>query len=215
MAALGGIFTTTKLERDGTPWWPGEVRQYRELQQLVDGRQGKLLMKLPLRWAFRRDPADQGLADGLSAGPPNLDYWNAHKAELTDSNRRDYPNEWEMIRTDLYAQAQGIRFADRQSYTGHMWYHTKLELIDDTAGGSIHIHFPGLFNECWLYINGKLVAHREQGKLWWLNDYRFEWDVDLTDKLNKGKNDIALRCHCEHHFGGMFRRPFLYKKVAQ
>ncbi len=215
MAALGGIFTTTKLERDGTPWWPGEVRQYRELQQLVDGRQGKLLMKLPLRWAFRRDPADQGLADGLSAGPPNLDYWNAHKAELTDSNRRDYPNEWEMIRTDLYAQAQGIRLADRQSYTGHMWYHTKVELIDDTAAGSIHIHFPGLFNECWLYINGKQVAHREQGKLWWLNDYRFEWDVDLTDKLNKGKNDIALRCHCEHHFGGMFRRPFLYKKVAQ
>ena len=30
MTALGGIFTTTKLEGDGAPWWPGEVRQYRE-----------------------------------------------------------------------------------------------------------------------------------------------------------------------------------------
>ena len=66
-----------------------------------------------------------------------------------------------------------------------------------------------------LYINGEEVAKREQGKLWWKNDYRFEWDVDLTGKFKPGKNTIALRCHCEHHFGGMFRRPFLYQAVAE
>ncbi|SVD14821.1 uncharacterized protein METZ01_LOCUS367675, partial [marine metagenome] len=44
--------------------------------------------------------------------------------------------------------------------------------------------------------------------------YRFEWDVDLTGKLKSGKNVLALVCKCEHHFGGMFRRPFLYRAVA-
>jgi hypothetical protein len=215
MTALGGIFTTTKLERNGTPWWPGEVQQYRDLHRLVNGREGKMLIVLPLRWAFRRDPKGQGLAERLSLGPPNLDYWNAHQEKLTTTNRKDYPDEWELIRTDLYAQAQGIRLADRQSYTGHMWYHTELQLTDDQVGGSTHLLFPGLFNECWLYINGRQVAHRKQGKIWWLNDYRFEWDVDLAGKLRTGKNDIALRCHCEHHFGGMFRRPFLYQKVGK
>ena len=44
--------------------------------------------------------------------------------------------------------------------------------------GAVHIRFPSLFNECWLYVNGEEVAHHKQGQLWWLNDYRFEWDVD-------------------------------------
>ena len=62
-------------------------------------------------------------------------------------------------------------------------------------------------------IKGALVAHRKEGKLWWLNDSRFEWDVELTGMLTPGANKIALRCHCEHHLGGMFRRPFLYRAM--
>ena len=112
-----------------------------------------------------------------------------------------------MIRSDLYAQAQGIRHPDRQSCTGYLWYRTDVELTAGQADGAPHIRFPGLFNECWLYINGKEVAFRKQGKLWWLNDYRFKWDVDLSGKLKAGRNIIALRCNCEHHFGGMFRVP--------
>jgi hypothetical protein len=34
--------------------------------------------------------------------------------------------------------------------------------------------------------------------------------VDLSGTLKAGKNVIALRANCEHHMGGMFRRPFLY-----
>ena len=214
MTSLGGIFTTTRLERDGTPWWPGEVRQYRELLRFVDGRQGTLIMKLPLQWAFRRDARNKGLSKGYATGPVDLAYWKANKAKLTVDNRKDYPDQWEMVRTDLYAQAQGIRHPDRQSYTGHFWYRTEVQLTADQASGVPHVRFPGLFNECWLFINGREVAYRKQGKLYWLNDYRFEWDVDLTGKLKAGTNTIALRCNCEHHFGGMFRRPFLYRKTA-
>ena len=218
MAALGGVFTTTRLEGKGTPWWPGEVRQYRELLPYTDGSQGELIAKLPVEWAFHRDPNNNGLSKSYATGPIDLGYWKANNAKLTADNRKDYPDQWELIRTDLYAQAQGIRHPDRQSYTGYFWYRTHVELtgdnVGDQKGGAPHIRFPGLFNECWLYVNGQEVAYRKQGKLWWLNDYRFEWDVNLSGKLRAGKNDIALRCRCEHHFGGMFRRPFLYRKIA-
>ena len=214
MAAMGGIFTTTRLERDGTPWWPGEVRQYRELLAFIDGTKGELVAKLPLAWSFRRDLDNQGLSEGYANKPIDLSYWKANQQKLTVDGRKDYPDQWEMIRTDLYAQAQGIRHEDRQSYIGHFWYRTEVDLTAEQANDAIHIRFPGLFNECRLYVNGQEVASRKQGKLWWSNDYRFEWDVNLTGKLRANKNVIALRCHCEHHFGGMFRRPFLYRMIV-
>src|SRR5262245_3925203 len=80
----------------------------------------------------------------------------------------------------------------------------------DQAIASPHIRFPGLFNRCELYVNGKEIARREQNVLWWTEDYRFEWDVSLEDRLRAGENAIALRCHGARHMGGMFRRPFLY-----
>ncbi len=85
------------------------------------------------------------------------------------------------------------------------------ELTAEQTAGAAHLMFPGLFNECWLYVNGKQVAHREQHPIWWRNSYAFEWDVDLQGKLHAGKNTIALRIDNPHHFGGMFRRPFLYR----
>jgi hypothetical protein len=215
---MSGIFTTYrnyKVEHRGYAWFPGEVKQYRELIPFVDGTKGKLITKLPIDWAFHRDDEGKGLEKGYAAGAVDFSHWEANKDKLTRDSRKDYPDEWEMLRADLYAQAQGIRHPDRQSYTGSLWYRTDVELTAEQAGGAVHLRFPGLFNECWLYVNGKEAAYREQGKLWWLNDYRFEWDVDLTGKLKAGKNTIALRCSCEHHLGGMFRRPFLYTKIAE
>jgi len=209
MADFGGIFTTTKLEGDGWPWWPGEVRQYKELLALTDGTKGTLAARLPLEWAFRRVP-DLPKVPDLREGTPDLAYWKAHAADLTLDSRKDYPDQWELLRTDLYMQAQGIRTPDRQSFTGHAWYRTDVELAADQAKAPIHVRFPGLFNSCWLYVNGIEVAHREVNPIWWYNDYRFEWDVDLAGKLRPGANTLALRVHCPHHFGGMFRRPFLY-----
>ena len=215
MAALGGIFTTTRLEGDGIPWWPGEVRQYRELLAFIDGSQGQLIAKLPLEWAFRRDPDRKGLERGYHMETPDLSYWDAHQDQYDIDRRKDYPtSQWEMLRTDLYAQAQGVRHPDRQSFVGDMWYHSDVEVHAGEAQGAIHLRFPGLFNECWLYVNGEEVGHRAQSDLWWHNDYRFEWDVNLSGKLKAGRNTLTLRCDCEHHFGGMFRRAFLYRKLT-
>jgi hypothetical protein len=216
---LSGIFTTYrnyKVEDKGYAWWPGEVKQYRELAALIDGSRGELIRKLPLEWAFRRDPERKGLVVGYHTEPVDLAYWNAHQDQYDPESLKDYPaDQWQTLRADLYAQAQGIRHPDGQSYVGDLWYRTDLELSADEVQGALHLRFPGLFNECWLYANGKEVGHRRQHKLYWANDYRFEWDLDLSGLLKAGKNRLALRCNCEHHFGGLFRRPFLYRAAGE
>ena len=211
-----GIFTTYRGMNlgDAYPWWPGEVKQYRELIPYMDGTKGKLIKRLPLEWALRRDPDNSQKASSLSE--VDLTYWNKHNDELTLDNRRLYPtNEWEIVRSDLYAQAQGLRMPDRQSFTGTLWYRTEIDLTADQTKGPLHIRFPGIFNKTNVYINGEQAARRDgYNDMWWHNDYRYEMDVATGGKLKAGKNIITVQCINPHHFGGMFRRPFLYKKVG-
>lgn len=212
MTKMNGIFTTYKgMGENGPAWWPGEVQQYRELLEFTNGTKGTLVKWTPLEWAYRRDPKNDAANEKWATGPIDLNYWNALPNKGTIESHLKNPGNWEMLRTDLYVQAQGVLAADGQSFTGANWYRTDLDLTPDQVGDKVHIRFPGLFNEAWLYVNGERLAHREQNKIWWYNDYKFEWDVDLSGKLKAGKNTIALRTNNPHHFGGMFRRPFLYR----
>lgn len=194
---MNPAFTTyRRIGEKGPAWWPGEVRQYRELAAYTDGSRGERVAVLPVLWDFRTDPDDRGVAEGWPGQPTA-------------------PGEWSRLRSDLYLQAQGVLAPDGHSYTGHAWYRTALELTPEQAAGRLHLRFPGLFNEAWLYVNGEQVAHRPLASpLWWRNDYRFEWDVALAGKLRAGANRIDLRIHNPHHFGGLFRRPFVYRAVG-
>lgn len=209
LTAMNKAFTTTRLE-ESYAFWPGEVAQYRELLSLFDGKKGELIIKLPLEWAFHRDPHGEGEKRGFASAPVDLSYWRAHGGDYNIETRKDYPDEWEMVRTDLYVQAQGVRFLDQHNYVGDIWYRTKLDLSAAQAGTATRLMFPGLFHACDLFIAGRKVAERAQRPLWWHNDYRFQWDVPLEGALRADENDIALRCHIPGHMGGMFRRPFLY-----
>ncbi len=212
-----GIFVSAGMGEKGPAWFPGEVAQYGDMLALTDGTKGRLLTQLPLEWAFRRDPHDTGLASGFAYREADLGYWEQNRSRFeTPESRRDYPiTEWEMVRSDLYPQAQGVLHSDWQSFTGFMWYKTGVTLAANQVVGNARVHFPGLFSEAWLYVNGRLVAHRPQKHMWWYNDYRFDWDVDLAGHLRPGRNDFALRIHNTHHVGGMFRRPFLYEPIAK
>jgi len=215
MTEMNGTFTTyKKIGESGWAWFPGEVKQYEVYAGLTDGTKGTLVTKLPLEWAFRRDPNDTGYARGWKDAQPDLTYWNKNKASYPIEKRKDYPTtQWEVVRSDIYAQGQGVLHPDWQSFTGFMWYQTPVEITAADAAKPLHIMFPGLFSEAWLYVNGELVEHRPQLHVWWFNDYRFEWDVNLTGKLKPGKNNIVLRIHNTHHNGGLFRRPFIYSPV--
>ena len=171
---------------------PGLCGKTTNLQHIYDksnvGTKGKLIAKTPLEWAFRRDPNDTGLPGGWAYREPDLSWWKAQKDKTGTAVHQNNPGHWEMLRTDLYAQAQGVITPDFHSYTGHAWYRTELDLKAADTQGKVHLMFPGLFNECWLYVNGYLVAHRPQKAMWWYNDYKFEWDVDVAGHLKPGKN---------------------------
>lgn len=209
-------FTTyRKIGEKGPAWFPGEVEQMRKLSTLTQGPNGQLIARFPVEWAFRRDPNDSGLARGWAYERADLTSWETNRSSATLENRKDSGNNWETLRTDRYAQAQGIRHPDGQSFTGYLWYQSELRLNAEQTRGSPRLMFPGLFNACWLYVNGQLVASRPFPERWWLADYSFEWDVDLTSHVRPGANLFALRCRNPHHFGGMFRRPFLYQSKVE
>jgi hypothetical protein len=211
LTGLSEILTTyKKIGEQGSAWWPGEVEQYRKLAKITNGEAGTLVLKTPLQWLFRTDPQNVGVdqkwaAIAIETPPANESpRWQDIQSQL---------GNWQWLRTDIYAQAQGVVTKEHQSYTGHAWYRTELEVPAEKAGSPLQLMFPGLFNESWLYINGEQVAHRENyNPVWWYNAYEFEWDVPVAGKLKAGKNTIALRIHNPHHMGGMFRRPFLYTK---
>lgn len=210
LTALSGVLTTYKvIGEHGSAWWPGEVEQYRKLAKLTTGETGTLVQALPLEWLFRTDPQNVGVEQKWATAA--LEAPAAKAARWQDVQSQ--AGKWQSLRTDLYAQAQGIVTADHQSYTGHAWYRTEVDIPADKAGVPLQLMFPGVFNEGWLYINGEQVAHRENyNPVWWYNAYEFEWDVPVAGKFKPGKNSIALRLHNPHHMGGMFRRPFLYSK---
>ena len=214
---MNGTFTTYRNYGDkGPAWFPGEVNYYGALRSLTDGTTGTLIEKLPVEWAFHRDASDAGLPLGWAYRPANMTYWENHRDEYNVMNRKDYPiTEWEMARTDLYLEGQGIKQPDWQALTGYMWYKTIVDLDRAQAARKVHINFPGLFSECWLYVNGQLVQHRPQNYMWWRNSYLFQWDVDISKYLKPGDNDISLRVYTKHHLAGMFRRPFLYEPVPK
>ncbi len=183
---MNGTFTTYRnYPEQGPGFWPGEVALMRELASLSAG----LITKLPLEWQFNADVHDEGLWRGWASQPPA---------------------DGRPMRTDLYCQAQGLKTADHHSLTGFGWYRSPVILSASQLTRPVHLCFPGLFNESWLYLNGVLVAHREQKPLWWQNDYSFRWDVDLGRRLRPGVNQLVLRTVMSHQLSGMFRRPFLY-----
>lgn len=221
LAKMNPTFTTrvvgvaAETKENGPAWFPGEVEQYRALGSLTDGTKGALIQKLPLEWAFRRDPHDTGVVSGWAYKPVDLTWWKSRKDAGSIDSHRENPGRWEMLRTDLYVQAQGVLSPDYHGYTGYAWYRTDAQLPPDAAKGKVRAMFPGLFNEAWLYVNGRLVAHRPYKEPWWLSDYKFEWDVEVGEFLKPGANTIAVRVNNPHHFGGMFRRPFLYRPAGK
>lgn len=188
LSDLHPAFTTHRqFKESGPAWWPGEVEYFRQLAKLEQ------VVKAPLEWHFKVDSKDSGI-------------WR-NWAQSTDFS------DWKQLRIDALPRHLGILEADHTSPEGYAWYACQIELSPKQIGkGDLQLVFPGLFNNSWLYLNGHLVDWRSQQDLWWNNDYRFLWTVDLEGKLKPGLNTIALRTKLKQHPSGLFRRPFLARK---
>lgn len=216
LADMNPTFTTfKKIGETSYAWWPGEVNQYRELLPYTNGTKGSLVKKLPLVWNFRRDPNARGVAENWPGQPVDDSAWRELPQPLTLQARHQLAGQWEPLRTDLYAQAQGVIGTDHQSYAGLAWYHTEFTLNSSEASSALRVRFPGIFNDAFIYVNGQLLGQRQlPHALWWANDYRFEWDVELSGHVKPGVNRLDLQLDIANHFGGIFRRPFIYRVVA-
>lgn len=191
---------------DQTAWLAGEIRQYTELRALMDGSKGTLVQRLPLKWSFKVEKPLR--ADWRYEGPEGPVPVGDDRPALEEPS---LANGWRDVLTNLYLQGQSVTAPDGQSQLGHYWYRSVVSIGGGGTAGKLRLKFPGLFNEAWLYINGRLVAHRLYKEPWWRTDYSFEWDVDVSGHLRPGSNKIALRGFNPHHWGGIFRRPFLYR----
>ncbi len=203
---MNGTFTTYKvMAENGAAWFPGEVQQMRDLAEYANGKRGRMISTLPLEWWWRK-------AEPL---PKNWTYEGPVKGIPSDSQYAQQTaagaSGWIKVRTDLYLQAQKAAVANGQGYMGSYWYQCKITLTPEQVSGAMHLMFPGLFNETWLYINGEYVANREYKEPWWQGGYEFEWDVEIRGLLKAGENTIAVKGFNPHHFGGMFRRTFIYR----
>ena len=184
-----------RLYGEEAPWSGGEVIQYREMAARIDGSRGKLLARLPLEWRFRRDPRDTGVVQR---------WFDA-----------DHPIEdWQLLRTDLYWEAQGIRDEEGWGYDGFAWYAVDLQL-DEIPPEEVSLTFPGLLGAGWIFVNGVGVHHQPFPDLWWFSDYRFTSEAPIGQYLRRGRNRIVLRVENVIHFGGLFRRPFLWRVSAE
>jgi hypothetical protein len=219
LARMNSTFTTRVIgpaaePTEGGPfrYFSGEVRFYGDMGKLTDGTDGRLLMKLPLQWAFRRDPNDTGLMSGFAYKPVDLSYWEENGARYAPDNRKDYPtSEWEMVRTDRYVQSQGVLHPDQQDLTsGYCWYRTTVQLSEAQLDGKVRVRFPAVFGDCWLWVNGRLLSYRPQQEYWWRRYDTLRLDVELSAALKPGENILALRVRNQRDYTGMVARPFLY-----
>ncbi|MBN9414661.1 MAG: DUF4838 domain-containing protein [Candidatus Eremiobacteraeota bacterium] len=179
LTASGGIFTTYKNFPETGPAF--WPGEVELLRKLATFVR-KRIRQSPVLWDYRPDPDDHGIWQdwaGQQAGP------------------------WTPVRTDLYLQAQLP-----ETRPGFGWFRWNVTLKAEELAG-LRLYFPGLLSESWLYVNGKLVEHRPQKELWWLNDYAFSWDAPLQG-LHPGVNSLVVRTRVPLHLAGMFRPPFLY-----
>ena len=179
LTASGGTFTTYKNMPETGPAF---FPGEVELMGKLAALVVKRVRQSPVRWEYRADPNDHGIWQDWAGADDG---------------------EWTSIRSDLYLQAQ-----KPDTQPGFAWYRWKVTLKAEELAG-LHLYFPGLFNESWLYVNGHLTSHRPQKPLWWLEDYAYSWDAPLQG-LQPGVNTLTVRTKVGLHLAGMFRPPFLY-----
>ena len=169
----------------------GWMKRYAKFQKMTDGTEGILVAKIPLEARFQRDRYNEGV----------LAEWYAPDFDDAKWGKKNTFHTWDA--QDKPEDAKG------HDYDGYGWYRMVVDVPADAAGKSVQLHFGGVINEGWVWVNGQYAGHRKWN-LWWAGREALEMDVDVTGMLKPGPNLIALRVLNTSEVAGLIRRGFLW-----
>lgn len=192
LARLYSFFIGTKSNRN---FADGYAQRFTNLAAQVNGTAGALVAPFPLEAKFQRDRFNEGV----------LAEWYA--PEHDDST-------WGVKDTFLTWDAQDKPEDEKgHDYDGYGWYRFTVDVPPAMADKPLTLHFGGVINEGWVWINGQYAGHRPW-QLWWTGRRSLEMDADATGKVKAGPNVVALRVWNSAEIGGWFRRGFLWSPNA-
>ncbi|MFW6060591.1 MAG: DUF4838 domain-containing protein, partial [Phycisphaeraceae bacterium] len=146
-------------------------------------------------WHIRFDPHDEGVERQWHAA--------AFDAEA-----------WTPIEVGRHWHDQGVG----EDYFGTAWYHTRFTL-DEPIGAheTIALHFGGVDEQAWVYVNGQLVGeHTTESENKGIGEL---WDEPFTIRLRRDQlnvdepNTLVVRVHASTGKGGIWRGVLLEKST--
>ncbi len=138
----------------------------------------RLIESLPRAgWGFRLDPDDRGTDEE----------W--FLPEHDDS-------AWDEIGIEKAWQHFGY------DYIGAAWYRILFELPPEGEGNRVEIHFGGVDESAWVYVNGVYAGKHDQGPSGWDKPF----SLDITDQVGwGGENLLAVRVRNTASKGGIWQ----------
>lgn len=149
----------------------------------------------------------------------------------TSREQVNFNREWKFIRSDI-AGAEGVEYDDSQwvdigiphnfsipyemtstFYVGYGWYRKEFDVPQNWDNKKVELEFEGVFQVADIYVNGVHVGTHEGGYTGFV--------YDITDKLQTGKNlvavrvnniwqpDLAPRAGDHQYTGGIYRDVYL------
>jgi len=136
------------------------------------------LTYLPELWKFKLDIYQQGAAE----------QW--YRPDLDDS-------DWPTLSTWNFFEKQGFVF------DGEFWYRTSFNWNPPAnTRGRVVLRFGALDDGGRIYLNGKMVFHRHHLQPL---DWQQSFEVDVTDAIRPGRNDIAIHGLDAYGAGGLWK----------
>jgi glycosyl hydrolase family 2/HEAT repeat protein len=140
----------------------------------------KLVKTVPMPkqgWRFKLDPSRDG----------HLRKW--HQPKFKDA-------DWGTIAIEQAWQKAGYE------YIGVSWYRRWIELPARPDHTAVELHFDGVDESAWVWVNGQYVGQHDIGPMGW----NIAFGVDITKAVKWGqKNQITVRAMNTAHAGGIWK----------
>ena len=75
----------------------------------------------------------------------------------------------------------------------------------------IKMTFSGVAGEVLLWVDGQFAGYQPYPRPWWFNQVEQNYDIDVTDAVTAGAENLITVCvRCDDDWGGNFRRVILW-----